>query len=477
MNEEKKSTVFITGATGHMGIEALKLLSKNKTFRLKLLSISDKHDRKILKPYLNRPDIEIIRGDLRNIDDVRRGVDGSDFVLHLGAIIPPAAEHNAELTEQINYGGTLNIIRAIREQPDADSIKLVYIATVAVFGNRPAPVHMARTGDPIKVSSFDEYGISKVRAERAVIESGLKYWVSLRQSGMLHKDMLKMMVPIIFHQPLDNHIEWSTAEDSGRVLLKICTMPLPDEFWRNIYNISSGSEYRETYFDFTKTLFARIGVSNIQKLFRPKDFALKNFHCVWYSDSNILNNWLHFRGGTYSGFLKNLDIPSYFHLLRLLPGRLIRKLVIEPLSRGADGTRSWIENNVTDRIKAFWGSRENWEKIPDRWEDFRLNRVPDAQLLEHGWDETLSIGEIDLEVCRSAAAFRGGLCLSETMTEGDIFKPLKWKCAMGHEFEANPYTVLRAGHWCPQCDTDVSRYAFQAAHSRFFAQVYKPDVV
>ena len=30
---------------------------------------------------------------------------------------------------------------------------------------------------------FDYYAVSKIAAERYVIESGLKYWVSLRQTG------------------------------------------------------------------------------------------------------------------------------------------------------------------------------------------------------------------------------------------------------------------------------------------------------
>lgn len=472
MKDNKKTTVFITGATGHMGIEAVRLLAENKNIRLKLLTLATRADKNKLKPYINSSNIEIIEGDLREIEDVRKGVKGVDYVLHLGALIPPVADRYPQLAEKINLGGTLNIIQAIKEQGDSDNIRLVYIATVASMGNRPAPIHWGRTGDPIKVSEFDAYAVSKVKAERAVIESGLKYWVSVRQSGMLHPDMLKIMDPIIFHQPLDNHIEWSTAEDSGRLLYNICTKELPDEFWRNMYNIGSGSEFRETFYDFTRNLFAKIGVNDIHKLFKPKDFTLKNFHCVWYADSDKLNSWLDFRRSTYTGFLKTLNIPSYYHMLKLLPGQLARKIIFLPLCKRTDGPRNWIENNIVDRIKAYWGSRENWEKIPDSWEDFRINRVPENQLLEHGWDESLSVEEISLEDCRKAAAFRGGECLSTEMTIGDIYTPLKWKCALGHEFSASPNAVLRGGHWCPDCDTDVTGYLQQSEKSMFFGQVY-----
>ena len=146
---------------------------------------------------------------------------------------------------------------------------------------------------------------------------------------------------------------------------------------------------------------------DIHKLFKPKDFALKNFHCVWYADSDKLNSILHFRKSTYSGFLKTLKIPSYYKLIKLLPGKLIRKLVFEPLSRKTEGTRNWIENNVTDKIKAFWGSREKWEEIPDDWSDFRIDRVPKASLLKHGWNEKRELSQISLFDCRAGCCLPG----------------------------------------------------------------------
>ena len=457
-----------------MGYEALRLLSKDGGIRLRLLVLGGRRDRKILKSFRKNENIEIITGDLRNIDDVRRGVRGADYVIHAGALIPPAADRCPETTESINYGGTLNVLRAIKEQPEPDKVRLIYIATVASMGNRPAPIHWGRTGDPIKVSSFDVYAVSKVKAERAVIESGLKYWVSLRQSGMLHKDLLKIADPIIFHQPLDNHIEWSTAADSGRALYNICRKELPDEFWRNMYNIGSGAEFRETYYDFCRTLFARIGIRDIHGVLRPRDFATRNFHCMWYSDSDKLENWLHFRDSTYEGFLETVEIPLYYRLVRFLPAAFVRKLFFEPLCRRLDGPRNWIENNITEKIRAFWGSRERWEKIPLSWKDFRIDRVPGAVDVIHGWNDGKDNESIAIEDCRAAASFRGGECLSREMPPGDIYRPLLWRCSCGREFYASPNLVLRGGHWCPECDTDVNRYQMQASRNMFFGQVYQP---
>jgi hypothetical protein len=42
---------------------------------------------------------------------------------------------------KVNYGSTVNIIKAIKVQPSRDQIKLVYIGTIAETGDRMPPIH------------------------------------------------------------------------------------------------------------------------------------------------------------------------------------------------------------------------------------------------------------------------------------------------------------------------------------------------
>ena len=46
---------------------------------------------------------------------------------------------------------------------------------------------------------------------------------------------------------------------------------------------------------------------------------------------------------------------------------------------------------------------------------------------------------------KKAAAFRGGECLEEK-APADIYTPIKWKCADGHEFMMSVNAVLQGGH-------------------------------
>ena len=108
---------------------------------------------------------EIVWGDMADYDTIRKCVDGADYVLHIGAMVSPAADQYPEKTLYTNIGSTLNIIKAIKEQPDPDQVHLVYVGTVAMTGGRTEPVHWGRVGDPINPSIFDYYALSKVYSE------------------------------------------------------------------------------------------------------------------------------------------------------------------------------------------------------------------------------------------------------------------------------------------------------------------------
>lgn len=59
------------------------------------------------------PAIEYIVGDIANYDDVSAAIRGADCVWHLAAAVGPF--HPPELYRKVNYGGTVNVIRACKE--------------------------------------------------------------------------------------------------------------------------------------------------------------------------------------------------------------------------------------------------------------------------------------------------------------------------------------------------------------------------
>ncbi len=403
-----------------------------------------------------------------------RGITGADFVLHVGGMVSPKADYKPKTTARVNITAAQNIVKAVNAQPNPEKIAVVYIGSVAQTSDRNAPIHWGRTGDPICISVYDHYAITKTIAERVIVE-GVPKWVSLRQSGILYGGILKNYDPIMFHVPINGVLEWATVEDSGRVLANVCQEWVPDSFWNEFYNIGSGDSFRLTNYEFECLLLKAISCPKPEKIFSPNWFVTRNFHGQWYADSDKLNDILKFRENiTCEEYFKRLGkgVPWFYHLSAICPPFILKHLAMKPLANSKNiGTMWWIKNNEQQRINAFWGGYDNWAKIPSKWSDFEVIRpTKEVNYLDHGYDEQKN--ELTINDIRGAARFRGGECLSENYSA--MSDKLKWRCNCGEEFEASAALILKGGHWCEKCLPAPWNYNEIAKHNPFFAQVWYP---
>ena len=472
----KKENILLTGATGIMGQETLKqLLPYRSKFGIIVFALPTKYDRKLLGKYRKYREVSILWGNLTDYKSVKSAVEKATIVLHMGALVSPKADKNPSLTWKVNVEGTQNIVNAILEREDPGQVKLVFIGSVAQTGNRPPPYHWGRIGDPMLPSPFDHYALSKIAAERYVIESDLKYWVSLRQTGILHDNIFKVNDGIAYHQPLNNHLEWITARDSGRMMVNICKKTLPESFWGKVYNVGGGASCRYTAYKFSEKIYRMIGVS-IRDIEETNWYTTRNFHGQFFYDSEKLNNYLSFREESVEDMLIDIKkkLPVSYALVKYLPKNWFKEKIMRQKASSENCPLYWIENNVDGKIKAFFGSREKWKSIQG-WEKFELVDNPDHKKLDHGYDEGKKWQELDLADMKEAAIFRGGRCLAKGMEKGNLKSKLKWKCASGHEFKATPYLILKAGHWCPECLKPPWNFDEQAKQNPFFAQLWHID--
>ncbi|MBN1288795.1 MAG: NAD-dependent epimerase/dehydratase family protein, partial [Actinobacteria bacterium] len=178
-----KKKVFLTGASGSMGGIAFKeLLGRRDSYDIRILLRPSKVNKENFTRYETEPGVEVVWGDLTAPDDVLKCVTGIDVILHPAAMIAPAADHNPEMARKINVGAARNIVDAIKKQPDnGDNIKFVNVGSVAEYGDRRPPYEMIMVGDPLKPCIIDYYATTKIDAEKIVVDSGLKYWASIRQ--------------------------------------------------------------------------------------------------------------------------------------------------------------------------------------------------------------------------------------------------------------------------------------------------------
>ena len=469
-----RTRVLLTGASGNWGRAVLReLRGRDDRVTVLALALPTERDGAALAEFDDMGNLEVVWGDLTDAEVVATCVRRVDIVLHVGAVVSPLADEHPALAHRVNVGSIRHLIAAVKALPDPASVAVVGIGSVAETGSRNPPYHWGRVGDPIRVSQFDEYGQSKVIAERELVDSGLPKWVWLRQTGIFHPGMLEIRDPIMTHPPLGGVMEWVSAEDSARLLANLCERDVPEDLWGGIFNIGGGEAWRLTNWELQTAIGRTIGVRDIRRWYDRNWFALKNFHGQWYTDSDRLQELVPFRRDTFDDALHRAiaAAPASVRSAGRVPDWIVKHLVLKPLTRRPRGTMGAIRRGDETEIAAHFGSLAEWEAIGD-WSTFEPpnpSRVP--TLLDHGYDESKSPADWSALDYLEVAAHRGGRLLSRGVARGEVATPLSWQCAFGHEFRASPRLVLVGGHWCPVCVREPAGYEQQAERDAFLAQV------
>ncbi len=477
--------IAMTGVSGNMGSEALKqTLELEEVEFVRVLLTWRKRNRKLSaklkKQYGER--IGIVRGSIADKSVCKELVCGVDYVIHMAAVIPPRSDNDFEASEQCNLLGTMALADAVYEADPQP--KFVHISTVALYGNRNEKHPFGRVGDPLVISPFDTYAMHKLKAERYVLERGIKVWAVLRQTAMLHPNMLNDNISdgLMFHTCVNAPLEWVSSRDSGFLIKRIIERDSRGEvpgFWGNIYNIGAGEKGMATGYETFRHGFGLIGGS-AEKFFKPEWLSQRNFHGLWYYDGDALENLFHYQRDGMADYWQEIGRRhKLFRLAKCVPKKLIYFFLFRRLLKTPNSPMQWKKSGDSARVFASFGTAE----IPKEWKDVKLIAKGDfgdydamrdkknAVLLSHGYDDAKPVTAWTAEDLRSAAAFRGGECLAEEVKSP--YLPVKWRCHDGHEFELNPYTVLKGGHWCPVCGCpspwDFDR---QAKFSGYIAQVW-----
>jgi len=128
------STIFVTGAGGFIGshlTERLVDLNAGVKALVKYNSRSDQGLLERLPPDVMRS-VEVIPGDLKDGDTVRRATRDVDAIIHLGSIISvPYSYVSPRETIETNILGTLNVLSAARENGVG---RVVHTSTSEVYG-------------------------------------------------------------------------------------------------------------------------------------------------------------------------------------------------------------------------------------------------------------------------------------------------------------------------------------------------------
>lgn len=278
--------VLITGGAGSLGAEvALLLNGRGRGVRVLDLPSLDYSRLKAA------PGIEVCGGDITD----RAFLDGTahnvDCVIHLAALLPPAAEKDWSKTEAVNVEGTMNLLEAVRAQNSG--AHFIFSSSVAAYGDTTMEEEPLRPERELKPNDF--YSRSKALAEGLVVGSGLPYTV-LRISGIVIPAILEP--PPVWPFMREQRMEFVCRGDVVAALLNCVGNRGAQD---RIFNIAGGTTWQMRGHQYVEALFNIMGVPPEESgyLERPGWFH-------WYqtADSHATLNYQH---TTFQTFLERVE--------------------------------------------------------------------------------------------------------------------------------------------------------------------------
>lgn len=162
MKEETKNTILITGGAGFIGSNLCDyFLSKgHQVICLDNFATGHQHN---LKDFISNPNFRLIEGDIRNLVDCQKAVQGVDYVLHQAALgSVPRSLADPITTNEVNVSGFLNMLVASR---DAKVKRFVYAASSSTYGDSEGlPKVEEVIGKPLSPYAITKY-VNELYAE------------------------------------------------------------------------------------------------------------------------------------------------------------------------------------------------------------------------------------------------------------------------------------------------------------------------
>jgi UDP-glucose 4-epimerase len=258
--------VLLTGPFGNIGSHTIAELLR-QGHQVRAFDLRTPRTEKVAQRFGSQ--IEVRWGDIRNTTDVQSAVAGVDAIMHLAAVIPPVSVEQPELAEQVNVGGTRNLIRAA--QAEAKPPKFLFASSFDLFGHTQDQPPPRRVTDPVQAT--DDYSAHKIAGEALIKQSGLE-WIITRFCDIPD---VKDPHPIMFEIPLDQRFEVIHGDDVALAIVNALKTP---ELWRQIVLIGGGATCQVRYRDYLFGMLEALGIGPL-----PEEAFTDKVYCTDWLDS------------------------------------------------------------------------------------------------------------------------------------------------------------------------------------------------
>ena len=274
--------ILITGAFGNIG-KAVTEEAIKRGHEIIVFEIDSKKTRKDARKYRKKIK-KVIFGDIRNLENVKKAIQECDSVIHLAAILPPISKKHRELTFEVNYRGTVNLINEIKETKR--NIPFIFTSSASVMGPTQLNDKLVDRNDPLVVTG--NYEESKIKCEEFLRKNADNYLI-FRLAGVLPTfstmSVTKTLPQMeeIFDMHHDMRLEMimdldvATALVTGVEKLKSATTEK-----NQAYILAGGKKngWQLRGGEFISCLFRSLSIPMPDQKYFTKD--INNYHLDWY---------------------------------------------------------------------------------------------------------------------------------------------------------------------------------------------------
>ncbi len=277
--------ILVTGAFGNIGKSVIEEALK-RSHEVTVFEVKNKKTQKEAKHYQKK--LNVIFGDIRNPQDTKKAVQQTDAIIHLAAIIPPASKKNRELTMDVNYGGTVNLINAIKES--GRNTPFIFTSSASVMGPTQHQNRLVERNDPLVITG--NYEESKIKCEEFLKKEADNYLI-FRLAGVLSTfsaSTFTAAFPLLeelYDMHHDMRLEMVMSEDVATALVtgaeKLESNSTPNNA---AYILGGGAKngWQLKGSECLTTLFGALSLQVPDRKYFTKD--INSYHLDWYDTTD-----------------------------------------------------------------------------------------------------------------------------------------------------------------------------------------------
>lgn len=303
-----RETVLVTGGLGYIGYHVVRGLLK-EGFCVRIMD-------SMLYDFQPNNSYEFIKGDIRNEKDIKKSLNGVDYVIHLAALSnDPSCDVSPKMTKEINYGGTKKVSELAKE---ANVKRFIFPSSCSVYGSADKKF----VSEKDKVNPLSLYAKTKLDSEnqlKSLVDEDFDVGIFRLPTLFGHSDSMRfdLIANIIPLEAFEGKIKlfggsqsrpFLHVKDASEVLVK--ALKHDGLLGGEVYNVGD-SEKNYTIRKITeliqKNLFPDVEIEEY-----PKNTDIRSYQVNFSKIKNLLN--YEAKIGLLEGvseIAKNLELKKY----------------------------------------------------------------------------------------------------------------------------------------------------------------------